>query len=271
MGVKMIAKELEEYLLKRRREFAKKFGQEVNELGREEGIRFGDGSVGVKGILVTWMLTTDAIKEAAKQGCNLILCHEIPFFGEKWDRETPATPSWKVNEERKRLLSENGMTVFQCHATLDEILITDTFAEVLGLPKAARQEWRLRSVHEIAPIPLKKLARQVKKKMGLKIIRVVGDLNKKVSRVGLAYGGISLSVNLGFWEEMLKLNPDVVIGGETDEYAIRYAIENNLCVIETTHPISENPGLEKFCDELREVFPGVKIAFHRCGIPWEYV
>lgn len=267
----MTPKNLQDYLIKRRSEFAGKFEQQLSELGKEEGIRFGDANVEIKGVLVTWMMTVEAIEEAVKQDCNLIVCHETPFFGENWDAKNPVTPEWKVNEERKRLLAKYEITVFQSHSTLDEILITDTFAEVLGLPKAIIQEWRLQSIHEIPPTPLHKLADRVKKKTGLKIIRVVGDLNKKVKRIGLAYGGIGLHVNLGFWEQMLKHNPEVVIAGETDEYAMRYAIDNGLCVIETTHPISENPGLEKFCNELKRVFPGVKIVFHRCEIPWKYV
>lgn len=263
--------DLEEHLLRRRKEFARKFGQEIQELGREEGLHFGDPEIEIVGILVTWMATIKAIEMAERENCNLILCHETPFFGMSWNVKNPTTPPWKVNEKRKQLLSRYNIAVFQSHATLDEILITDSFVEVLGLPVAVTKEWRLQSIHEISPTPLRKLAEQVKKKIGLKIVRVVGDSNKKVSRIGLAYGGIGLYTNLGFWEQMLKWNPEVVIVGETDEYAMRYAIDNDLCVIETTHPLSENPGLEKFCDELKGVFPGIKVVFHRCGIPWEYI
>lgn len=263
--------DLMQYLINRRSEFAKKFGQEINELGQEEGIWVGDANSDVTGILVTWMITIEAINRAIKENCNLILCHETPFFGTNWNSVKQNIPPWKANEERKRLCIENEITVIQSHSTLDEVLITDTFGEVLGLPKPSVQAWRLQNIYEIPPILLRKLAQRVKKKMGLKIVRVVGDLNKKVKRIGMAYGGIGLSTNLGFWEQMLQWNPEVVIAGETDEYAMRYAIDNNLCVIETTHPISENPGLEKFCGELRHVFPGTKIVFHRCTIPWKYV
>ena len=263
--------DLEQYLIKRRKEFAKKFGQEINELRREEGIWFGNRDVEISGILLTWMATIEAINKAAEENCNLILCHETPFFDTNWNTKEPLIPPWKVNEERKKLLTQNGITVFQAHATLDEILITDTFGEVLGLPKPIVQAWRLQNIYEISPTPLRKLANQVKKKMGLKIVRVIGDLNKKVKRIGMAYGGIGLFTNLCCWEEMLQWNPEVVIAGETDEYAMRYAIDNGLCVIETTHPLSENPGLEKFCNELKKVFPGIKVIFHRCGVPWKYI
>jgi len=267
----MKVKEFEEYLVKRRKEFAKKFGQEINELGQEEGLKIGSPDAEVTGILVTWMMTKEAMAEAAKQKCSLILCHETPWFGDNWNTKNPSIPLWRVNNERKDLALENSLNVIQCHSTLDEILITDTFGEFLGLPKPSIQAWRLINIYDIPALPLKKLADQVKKKTGLKTIRVTGNMNRKVSKVGLIYGGIGLSINLGFWEGQLKWNPEVLIAGEMDEYAMRYAIDNYICAIETTHPVSEEPGLEKFCEELKQDLPGMKVAFHKVGMSWNYV
>ena len=89
--------------------------------------------------------------------------------------------------------------------------------------------------------------------------------------MGLPWGGLGLSVNVGFIQSLIVHHPDVLIAGESDEYAMRYALDAGVAMIETSHGVSEDPGLRNFADRLREAFPEVKVAFFECGSPWQAV
>jgi putative NIF3 family GTP cyclohydrolase 1 type 2 len=260
--------ELSEYLRVRRERFARGLGQEVLTLGNEERIHLGGEEAEIEGLLVTWLATAPSIRAAASSGCNVILAHEGVFHRAGWCRMRGDLPLFTVNLERERLLQEHNIGVFQCHSPLDEFLITDCFAEELGLPPAAQRRWRLQNIHEIEPVSLDTLAARVMARLGLSCVRVVGASDRVIRRIALAYGGIGLSSNLGCWEDHRDLSPDVFIAGEMDEMAMHYVIESGLAAIETGHAVSEEPGLRRLCEDLRGAFPGVRIVFHPTEQPW---
>ena len=64
-----------------------------------EGFLFGDPEQELKGILVCWMATIEAIKKAIKKGCNLLLCHEDPFFpGDLLQIKDEKHLLWDINQ-----------------------------------------------------------------------------------------------------------------------------------------------------------------------------
>ena len=107
--------------------------------------------------------------------------------------------------------------------------------------------------------------------MRLDAMRVTGDLNKKVSRVGLPWGGLGLSINACFISRMLDYGVDALIAGETDEYSMFAAADSGVALIETSHTLSENPGLSHFAKILKKEFPELKIIFFSCPRPWEFL
>ena len=239
-------------------------------LGREEGFRFGDPDLEVSGILVTWMATCDAITTAANHGCNLVVCHEDPFFPYSGSGALETSITWRVNRARIGLCAEHEITLLRAHGTLDRLCVVDEFARAAGLTGEVVSEGLARTF-TVAEASLGDLARQVRDNLGLSSLRVVGDLDRRITRVGVAVGGIGLSVNIGFWETLLRHGAEVVLAGESDEYAMRYAIDSGIGLIETTHPASENPGLRRFCEILRERFPATPVRFYECQVPWENI
>lgn len=239
-------------------------------LGGEEGFRFGDPDLDVSGILVTWMATCDAIRTAANDGCNLVVCHEDAFFPYSGSGALETSITWRVNRARIGLCAANGITLLRAHGTLDRFCVVDEFARAAGLIGEAVSEGLARTF-TIAETSLADLARRVRDNLGLRSLRVVGDLDGHITRVGVAVGGIGLSFNIGFWEILLRDGAEVVLTGESDEYAMRYAIDSGIGVIETTHPASENPGLRRFGEILRERFPVTPVRFYECQVPWENI
>jgi putative NIF3 family GTP cyclohydrolase 1 type 2 len=239
-------------------------------LGREEGFRFGDPDVEVSGILVTWMATCDAIRTAANQGCSLVVCHEDPFFPYSGSGALETSITWRVNRARIGLCTANGITLLRAHGTLDRACVVDEFARTAGLSGDVVSEGLARTF-TTAETSLGDFARRVRDNLGLRSLRVVGDLDRRITKVGVAVGGIGLSFNIGFWEILLRHGAEAVLTGESDEYAMRYAIDSGVDVVETTHPASENPGLRRFCGILRERFPQASVEFYECGVPWAEV
>jgi len=239
--------------------------------GYEEGFRFGDPHVEVSGVLVCFMATLEAIKHAADEGCNLIIAHEDLFFPYDFgSTKLQDSLTWSVNRRRIEALSTHGITVIRAHGMLDRFCVLDAFAELLELPEAAIADGYIR-IYDIPSTTLGELAAQVKRCTGLPLVRVVGEPSTPVQRVGLPWGGLGLSVNVSFIESLLEHAPDVLIAGETDDYAMRYVIDAGVPMIETSHGTSENPGLRQFAHRLADDFPELRVVFHECSVPWGYL
>ncbi|MGC9318437.1 MAG: Nif3-like dinuclear metal center hexameric protein [Armatimonadota bacterium] len=240
-------------------------------LGGDEGFRWGDPEVEVSGVLVAFMPTVEAIERCAAEGCNLLVAHELlhmpyPWRGQGLERHL----TWRVNRRRIGLLARHGITLFRAHGTLDRFCVLEDFATLLGLTEPVYDDGRVR-IHEIERVPLGELVERVKASTGLDAVRVSGELETPVSRVGLPWGGTGLSVNASFINSVIEHHPDVLIAGESDEYAMRMIRDCDVTLIETGHAVSEEPGLEHFARHLAESFPEVRVVFHRSEPGWRVV
>ncbi len=240
----------------------------VVEPAEDEGFKFGTPRAPVSGVLVCWMCTLAAIKRAVAEGCNMIVCHEemhYPYATFKPGLEKYLT--WTVNRQRIQALSHAEVTVYRAHGMLDHYCILDDFAAELGLSSPDVNEEFYR-IYDIELHTVGQLVEQVKAAVGMDCVRVTGDLAREVSRVGLPWGGLGLSVNVDFIEGLLAYHPDVLIAGETDEYAMFYCIDADVPLIETSHVASENFGLAHFAQDLAADLPSLKVVFHSCPVPW---
>lgn len=236
--------------------------------GADEGFKFGDPQAPVTGVTVCWMATLPAIEYASGAGCEMIICHEemhYPYAAFQPGLEKYLT--WRVNRQRIQALSQGAITVYRAHGMLDDYCILDDFAAELelGNPSVSEQFYR---IYDIEPRSVRQLAAEVKQAVGLESIRVCGDLTEQVSRLGLPWGGLGLSVNIEFIEGLLRYDPDVLIAGESDEYAMFYCRDAGIPLIETSHVVSENFGLAHFAEELAERLADVNVVFYECPVPW---
>jgi putative NIF3 family GTP cyclohydrolase 1 type 2 len=96
-------------------------------------------------------------------------------------------------------------------------------------------------------------------------------MDRRVHRVGLPWGGLGLFVNVGYQQTLIAQGCDVFIAGESDNYGFRFAQEAGIPMIETSHEVSENPGLAVFTERLKERFPDVDFAFYGNPCAWRVV
>lgn len=241
-------------------------------LGMDEGFRWGDPDIEITGVMVAFFPTVEVIERCAAEGINMLLVHELLQMPYPWRGEGNLEQhlTWPVNFNRISRLAKHDITLFRAHGTLDKFCIHQAFVDLLGLgdPVVDHDYY---SIYGMEPQTVHELAEDVKRRTRMDAVRVTGDLDRTVSRVGLPWGGTGLSVNAGFLNCVINNAPDVLIAGESDEYAMRMVRDCDLPLIETGHAVSEEPGLEWFAGYLSEQFPGLRVLFHRCEPAWVVV
>ena len=243
-------------------------------LDRDEGLHFGKPDQEIKKIVLCWMAEKKAIQFAAEKKADLIITHESLFY--PYDIVVtggqPDFMSWRVNQNRIRALSAAELSVIRFHGSLDIISIFNTFAAQLKLGVPVVSKGHYEKVYALQPVAYSELVQQVKAAVGMPLVRVTpGDPDRIIRRVGLAWGGMGLFVNVRYMQTLVDLGCEVLIGGETDDYAMHFATESGLDIIETSHELSENKGIELFASTLQRDLPGTDIIFFENEIPWKVV
>ncbi len=85
-----------------------------------------------------------------------------------------------------------------------------------------------------AKLSIEELASSVKQKLGLKHLRVVGELNKKVKKIAVIGGSGS-----SFIPEVIRQNVDVLITGDVKYHEARDAENVGLAIIDAGHQGTE--------------------------------
>jgi len=242
-------------------------------LGADEVISFGQADQEVSGMLVCWMASLDAIEAAVHAKANLIVAHEALFFPYSAAPQEAVSGylSWATNGRRAELLGRNGMAVIRAHGTLDQVCVFDEFARLLGLPPPAIDEPGLVKIYDIPETTYGELIENVKARTGMRSVRATpGDPARRVTRIGLPWGGLGLFVNVGYVQKLIDHGCQVLIAGESDNYGMHFAIDAGLDMIETSHEVSENPGMRRFSEMLGVQFPDVQVSFYENPMPWRW-
>ena len=154
-----------------------------------------------------------------------------------------------MDRRRREWLDRYGLTCMRLHGSLDRICIFDDFARQLGLsePAVSGAEYYIKRF-DIVPCTVAALAQRVKAAVGMEHLRVSAPkgLDQRVWRVGLPWGGLGLFVNVATQAKLLEIGCNVFIAGKTDDYGFRFARDQGVALIETSHKISENAGLSHF-------------------------
>lgn len=244
-------------------------------LNQDEGVHHGSTDRSVQRALVCWMASADAIREAGRQGAELIICHEslyYPYNAANRADNPSGWQNWPTNKRRRELLTQYDLTSLRIHGSADEICIFDDFVSVLGLGQPVYTDG-LTKICEIAECTLGELIERVKQRTEMGHLRVAlagRSLDHRVHRVGLPWGGLGLFVNVGYQEKLIELDCDAFIAGESDSYGFRFCAELGIPMIETSHEVSENPGLRHLTDLLTAAFPQVAFHFYENANIWAW-
>jgi putative NIF3 family GTP cyclohydrolase 1 type 2 len=230
-------------------------------LGDKNGLEFGSPDNEVAGIVVSWSPTSKVIEKSTAFRANLIISHEWTFYehtGSKWLENEKWTFAKQANLRRLQLLSKKNINILKYHSNLDIAPggTVDSFGEYLGF-KNLIKKGRLIRVYREKPISLQRLASTVAKKLELERVEVCGDLNKRISYIGTAIGGLGQIFT--YSDDFAESQAEVLIFGEMLEYTKIYTRESGYSYVATSHEASETPGMLKLTCLLRTRFPKANI------------
>jgi len=224
----------------------------------------GNPDTAVRGIAVTMMATLDVLERASAQGLNFVITHEPTFYShlDTPDGMPESDPVWA---EKREFIEKHGMVVWRFH---DHWHRRKPDGIEAGMVHALRWEKFQNPDNQylfvIPETTVKRLAQEVSKKLNSPVVRVVGDPQGKVTKVGFSPGAA------GFQRETHALERDdvqVLMVGETREWeTVEYAADavtegRNMALIVIGHIPSEQPGMEECARWLKGFVKDVPIEF----------
>jgi putative NIF3 family GTP cyclohydrolase 1 type 2 len=233
----------------------------------------GDPDTKVTGIAVTMMATFDVLQRAAASNANLIITHEPTFYNHLDDlKEIPQKENDPVLSEKLAFIKEHHLVVWRFHdhwhrRTPDGIEAGMT--HTLGWE--AFQDKQNQYLFTIPETTLDKLAAELKARLELHTMRVVGDPQMKITRVALSPGAAGMQREIGALE-----NPDIqlLITGESREWeTVEYAADavsekKNKALIVLGHIPSEQAGMEECTRWLKTFVSEVPVKFVPAAQPF---
>ena len=224
----------------------------------------GNPDTQVTGVAVTMMATMDVLQRASAKGLNFVITHEPTFYAHL-DTPEGIPENDAVWAEKRAFIEKHGMVVWRFHdhwhmRKPDGIEAGNVHA--LGWEKFQRADNQYLFV--LPETTVKELARQVSQKLGSSVVRVVGDPDLKVTKVGFSPGAA------GSQREIHALEQDdvqVLLVGETREWeTVEYAADavsegRKKALIVIGHIPSEQPGMEECARWLKGFVKDVPVEF----------
>ena len=220
----------------------------------------------ITGIAVTMMATMDVLERAAASGKNLVITHEPTFYNhlDKLDvlGEKEKDP---VLAAKLAFIAEHHLVVWRFHDHWHRRSpdgIEAGMAHALGWEKY--QDHENQYLFAIPESSLGSLAAELKQKLGIHVLRVVGDPHLKIRRAALVPG------SSGFLEETTALETkdvDVLVTGEPREWeTVEYVADavtqgKHKALIILSHIPSEQAGMEECTRWLKTFVSEIPVEF----------
>ena len=235
-------------------------------------IKVGNANQKVTGIITTMFPTISIIKEAIRLKANFIIPHEPSFYNH------PDNLQWveanDVVQQKMELLAQNNIAIWRAHDSLhkfqpDAIL----YGGIKKLDWLKYYQSGNKSI-SLPPIKFKDLIKQLKSKLQIDHVRVIGNLEatcKKVALLPGAWGGVEHITTL------IEEKPDVLIVGELSEWETAEYIRDarllgqQVSRIVLGHAVSEEPGMEWMNEWLKSKLPGLPITHIASNSPFVWI
>jgi putative NIF3 family GTP cyclohydrolase 1 type 2 len=239
-------------------------------------IKAGDAAATVTGIVTTSLASLAVLQQAVKTGANFVITTH-PTFYSRSDGKTPpagrggalAGPD-AVFAAKDDFITKNKLIVFRLtdHWRLRQPNpAAVALADALGWSKAIATT---PATFEIPAVSLETLAATVTKRLDVRGgIRVVGDKQLRVQRVGLLPGSTPLAAALA-----LLPNVDAIVAGEVREWeSVEYARDKvdggeKKALVLIGRIVSEDAGMKACAAWLKSFMPEVPIRHISAGDPY---
>ncbi|GAB3804072.1 hypothetical protein GCM10028819_35010 [Spirosoma humi] len=236
-------------------------------------LKSGNASQKVTGIVSTMFATVDVIEKTIASGANFIIAHEPTFYNHL--DETDWLKGDEVFRYKQDLLTKHNIALWRFHDYIHSHRPDGVQAGVLaalGWTKYASADDA--HVLTLPATPLSQLITHAKSKLGIKMVRVVGDPAQSCQRILLMPGASGGRSQISAIE---KVKPDVIFCGEASEWEtpeyVRDARQQGkkLSLVILGHIMSEAAGMEWVVSWLKPQLPGLKIAYIPSGNAFTYL
>ena len=251
------------------REVVARIQQQVGVPWRSDTVdtfKAGNPDSPVSGVAVTMMATLDVLQRAAAGGDNLIITHEPTFFDHlDISDQLPEKDDDPVLMAKRKFIAEHGLVVWRFH---DHWHARNPDGIEAGMVHALAWE-KFQDAHNqylftIPETPLEKLASDIKRRLGIGVVRVVGDPNLRITKLALAPGAAGLTRQVSALE-MPGVHALVI--GEAQEWeAVEYVADavserKQKSLIILGHIPSEQAGMAECARWLKAFVTEVPVQF----------
>lgn len=193
------------------------------------GVQVGTLNSVAKKILVTLDVTKEVVKEAIEKKADMIISHH-PLIFNPLDKIVFDTPrGWII----KNLIKHN-ITVYSAHTNYDtaEGGMNDEFASILGIknPMLLDDEVMIGRYGDIEPCTFEDFLKNLKKKLEIDNVKVIGRTDRTISKIGISGGSGSKHM----YQAKMK-NCDVYLTGDVTYHTALDAIQLGLTIIDIGH------------------------------------
>lgn len=236
------------------------------------GLLVGDEEAEIRKVLINLDVTDAAVERAVKEGADLILTHHPLLF-----RPLKTVTEHDFIAARVRKLIRNDINYYAMHTNFDIAGMADQNAVDLSLREpevleelGSYEDGRAYGLGRIGLLPeemtLKELAGHVKDVMKLDAVRVYGDPERKVLRVGVSSGAGKSAVN-----DALRKHADVLITGDLDYHTAIDADARGLAMIDAGHYGTEFTYISFMEKYVKEKFPELDVLTMQIVQPYHIV
>jgi putative NIF3 family GTP cyclohydrolase 1 type 2 len=232
----------------------------------------GDPDTQLTGIAVTMMATLEVLQHAAASGHNLVITHE-PTFYDHMDRREPLEQEHDaVFAAKQAFLTQHKLVVWRFH---DHWHRRHPDGIEAGMVRALGWERYQSAANEFLFVmpetSVKELAAQVRDRLRVRTMRVIGDPDMKVTKVAMVPGAAPFDMQR---KALQRDDVEAVVLGEAREWeTIEYAADAvtahlRKALIIPGHIPSEQAGMEECARWLKTFVTEVPVDFVPASEPF---
>lgn len=236
-------------------------------------LKSGSRDITVTGIVTTMFSTIEVIKKAIDAKANFIIAHEPTFYNHA--DETDWLKEDEVYQYKQDLLHKHNIAVWRNHDYVHSLTADGVREGVL-----AQLDWKRFDVGKgenltfTRSVSLQVLIQHLKDKLGIQMVRYIGDLTQSCQKVLLMPGASGGRRQI---KGLIKNKPDVLVCGEIQEWETAEYVRDaraegrQLSLVVLGHIASEEPGSAFMANWVKKNIPGIPVTHIPAGNSLQFV
>ena len=220
----------------------------------------------IHGVLFTLDFSFAAIEKAMDLGANLIITHHPAMYGKLNHARVDADD---LTERKIVKCLRAGISVVSMHLNLDCAAggIDESLAkgisgretlENLTLQHPLNEESGYGRAYDVQETTLYSLVSNIKSQFETDRVLAYGDKNTKINRVA-SFCGAGADESAVLFAK--RAGAQAIVSSDFKHHVLTMAVEMGMAVIVLTHYASENYGMKKYHEKIREQMP-IPCAYH---------